>query len=439
MDDPLSSEISDLQGARVLFSVLLLMLSGFISGSEVAFFSIKPAHLEDPSKNLPDIAARRLRKLLDNPKLLLATLLTFNTFVNIALVVVSDPLFTGIEVQQGPASRLVLQVGLVSLAILLFGELIPKIFARRNPWPLAVAASFVFWPVVRFGGPLFQPLLWITRLLGPARSLRPGGLSRSELSAAIEITGVAHMPTTESRILKGIIHFGDKEVSSIMTPRVHVIGPDYSMNFPELLQFIKNNGFSRMPVFNSSPDAIMGILFIKDIIPHINEGPNFDWHSLIREPFFVPENMTALRLLREFQNRNLHMALVVDEHGGLSGLVTLEDIIEEVVGEIEDEHDEKSGHGQKIGEGLYIFDGSTMLSDFLKTCELPENFLEEKERSFDSLAGLVMEIAEKIPAVNEEFEWHHVRFKILKADERRIHKIQVRLLKKGSSSPTPVL
>lgn len=425
MDDPAASSFSQDDLSRLLISLVLLGLSGFISGSEVAFFSVRSTDLE--AEKSASRSPRRLQQILQNPPLLLAALLTMNTFINIALVVVSDPLFNRHFSEQEGAVRILFQVGVVSLAILIFGELIPKIIARRYPLKLAIFSCRFFYPLVYYGRPFFQPLLWLSKLAGTGRLPQSSALSRTELSDAMEITGVMEQPSPESRILKGIIDFGDKEISQIMTPRVHVAGPDYAFRYSELLEFIRQNGFSRMPVFKGSPDNVAGILVVKDLIPHLDEQDDFEWQRFIRPPFFVPENMTARRLLREFQHKNIHLAVVVDEHGGFSGVVTLEDIIEEVVGEIEDERDEKIGTGQKIGRDLYIFEGTTMISDFLKVCQLPDDYFSDLEADFDSLAGLVTEIAEKIPAANEEFTYKDLSFKVLKADERRIISLKVRI------------
>jgi len=321
-----------------------------------------------------------------------------------------------------------LQVGLLSFIILIFGELVPKIFARRSHYRLALAVAPFFYYIIQIGKPLFKPLLWTSKIVGTGYLRRSPRLSKTELSDAIEITGVSRQQTEESRILKGIINFGDKEVSSIMTPRVKVVGPDLKLNFEELLAYIRTHGFSRMPVFDGSPDSIAGILYIKDVIPYLKQGNEFNWSGLLKPPFFIPENMTARRLLQEFQNRNMHIALVVDEYGGLSGLVTLEDIIEEVVGEIEDEHDEVAGQGQKLSDNLFIFDGSVMISDFLKTCNLPDNFFDGRESHCDSLAGIIIELAERIPSPNEEINFKELIFHILKSDERRIWKVKVKIL-----------
>lgn len=401
----------------------------------MAFFSVRSTDLE--TDKITSRSLRRLQQMLENPPLLLAALLTMNTFINIALVVVSDPIFNRHFPEEESVVRLLFQVGVVSLAILIFGELVPKILARRYPLRLAMVSCRFFYPVVYYGKPLFLPFLWLSKLVGTGRPPQSAALSRSELSDAMEITGVTVQQSPEGRILKGIINFGDKEVSQIMTPRVQVAGPDYALRYGELLEFVRQNGFSRMPVFNGSPDNVVGVLVVKDLIPHLDEKDDFDWHRFIRPPFFVPENMTARRLLREFQHKNIHLALVVDEHGGFSGVVTLEDIIEEVVGEIEDERDEKTGTGQKIGRNLYIFDGATMISDFLKVCQLPDDYFNDLEADFDSLAGLVTEIAEKIPAANEEFVYKDLSFKVLKADERRIISLKVHIRRPENTQEKP--
>lgn len=435
MDDPAASPFSQDDLSRLLISLILLALSGFVSGSEVAFFSVRSSDLE--ADKVSSGTSRRLQHMLENPPLLLAALLTLNTFINIALVVVSDPLFNRHFPEQEEVLRFLFQVGIVSLAILIFGELVPKIFARRYPLKLALLSCRFFYPVVYYGKPLFQPLLWLSKLVGTGRFPQSSALSRTELSDAMEITGVTEHQSPESRILKGIIDFGDKEVSQIMTPRVHVAGPDYSMRYSELLEFIRQNGYSRMPVFKGSPDNVAGILVVKDLIPHLDEKDDYQWQRFIRPPFFVPENMTARRLLREFQHKNFHLAVVVDEHGGFSGVVTLEDIIEEVVGEIEDERDENIGTGKKISQDIYIFDGATMISDFLKVCQLPDDYFSNLEADFDSLAGLVTEIAEKIPAANEEYTYKDLSFKVLKADERRIISLKVRIQRPDNAQEKP--
>jgi gliding motility-associated protein GldE len=407
--------------------LILLFSSALVSASEIAYFSLSPMHLSKirlskSKKNL--IILHHLGK----PKELLATILIANNFINLAIIVISTYVTSRLfDLTHYPVLTFILQVIVVTVLILLFGEVMPKIYATQ--YPLKVAHIMA------------QPLLVLRRLLYPLslilvrstsvidkRLLKPGhNISRSDLSEAINITTDETTPEEEKKILKSIVRFGDMEVREIMKSRMDITAAEAKTSFTELLNTIVNSGYSRIPVYSESFDNILGILYVKDLIPHFGNDDRFNWISLLRPAFFIPENKMISNLLNEFQDRKIHMAVVVDEYGGTSGLVTLEDVIEEIVGEITDEFDVATGeiNYTKISDDQYIFEGKILINDLCKILEIDDAIFDDIKGESDTLAGLILELEGKIPEKAASIMYRNFVFKIEAADRRRIHKIRV--------------
>jgi len=407
--------------------ILLLICSALISGSEMAFFSMN-------TKQLEAINGKKKQKhqlvlhLLQQPQKLLATILISNNFINVTIVIISTYITINLFDLSGHyiLSFLVEFVVVTSL-ILLFGEMLPKIYSSQNPEKFAV---FMAQPM-SFLMKVFNPLSFImvrsTGIIEKKLAKKKQPVSFDDLSDAIEITSDANTQQQERKILKGIVKFGDTEVSGVMKPRIDVFAVEYQTGFAHLIKLIQFAGFSRIPVYHKTFDQIAGILYIKDLLQHLNADDTFEWQNLIRPPFYVPENKKISDLLTEFKEKKIHMAIVVDEYGGTAGIITLEDIIEEIVGEISDEYDEESEdiNFTKIDDNNYIFDGKTSLNDLAKKINLSDEFFNDIKGEAESVAGLILEITGKIPQKNEILEIKDLTFTILAADSRRIKKVKV--------------
>jgi putative hemolysin len=413
-------------------AVLLVLLAGsaMASGAEVAFFSLGPGQLHELrlKENPGDRAALYL---LDMPKRLLATLLIVNNFFNIAIVIIS----TFITNSLFDASRypywvtFLIQVVVVTSLILLLGEVMPKIYATRNSLKLARFLASPVRVAVRIFYPLSSLMVFSTNIIDKRISRKAYNVSMSELSDAIELTSGSSTPEEEKKILQGIVKFGDIEVKEIMKSRVDVTAVDIVTKFKDLLAIIVDAGYSRIPAYEDSFDHVKGILYIKDLLPHIGREDEFDWTSLLKDAFFVPENKKINDLLQEFQEKKIHMAIVVDEFGGTSGIVTLEDILEEIVGEISDEHDEPVGEIEftKLDDRNYLFEGKTSLNDLCKILDIEDDIFDEARGEADSLAGLILELMQKIPEKGEMIDYRYFIFTIKAVDKRRIKQVQVTL------------
>lgn len=411
----------------MLAMLILLICSAMISGSEIGFFSLGPQHLnllqESKTKT-----GKLILKLLDSPKRLLATILIANNFVNVAIVVLSSYIMAiGFNFSEFPILAFVIQVIVVTALILLFGEIMPKMYASVNP----VRFSFIMAGVLNLLVKLFYPfnvfLVRSTTFIDRRIAKKNYSISRSELSDAIELTADESTPEEGMKILQGIVKFGDIEVKEIMRSRVDVVALDMTASFSEVLNLIVTSGFSRIPVHEESFDNIKGILYVKDLLPHLERTEEFDWQNLLREAFFVPENKKINDLLKEFQEKKIHLAIVVDEYGGTSGLITLEDVLEEIVGEITDESD--SGTEEfvfnKIDEHTYLFEGKTTINDFCKILDINDEIFDEVKGESDSLAGLILELEGKIPEQGEETSYLNFTFKVVEVDLKRIKRIRV--------------
>ncbi|OFY91960.1 MAG: hypothetical protein A3K10_10900 [Bacteroidetes bacterium RIFCSPLOWO2_12_FULL_31_6] len=418
----------------LLVLITLLLFSALISGSEVAFFSLTPNEKE--TLNTSSSKAHQLiKKLLAKPKKLLATVLISNNFINVAIIILFSNIINSVIDFSAVPDWLNFSIQVVSITfiILLFGEVTPKVYATKHALKMAkIMAKPITFLILLFK-PISSLLIYSTGLIG--RNVKKKGLDVSveQLSQALELTEDIADDKDEHRILKGIVKFGDTNVKQIMKARVDVVSLEKNTNFKDVISTIINSGHSRIPVYEESFDKIIGLLYIKDLLAHINETADFNWNLLIRNPFFVPENKKLDDLLKEFQEKKIHLAIVVDEYGGTSGIVTLEDVLEEIVGEISDEFDTDDILYSKLDENTYIFDGKTGLNNIFKIVNIEdESIFNEVIKEADTLAGLVIEIAGKIPLKNEKVNFKNYSFIVEDSDKRRVKSI--RLIKNGFTS-----
>lgn len=405
-------------------AALLLVVSAFASGSEIAFFSLSPSDINemDPERKPKDSAIQKLR---DDNERTLATILVTNNFVNVTIIMLCNYVF-GKVIDFGNAYWLqfLCITVLLTFLLLLFGEIMPKVFARQNPLAFCrrvvngiLFARKIFWPV--------ETVLLKSRVIAE-RLLRNDThvLSVDELEQALELTDKDEI-RDEKSMLQGIIRFGDETVKEIMTSRKDVVDIDIKTPFSQVIKCIVENNYSRIPVYQDNSDNIRGVLYIKDLLLHIGKPDTFRWQSLIRPPYFVPETKKVDDLLREFQDNRVHIAIVVDEFGGTSGIVTLEDVLEEIVGEIHDEYDEDDKMYKRVNSNTYIFEGKTPLSDFVKILDVSDDEFSEIEGEADTLAGLMLEMKGDFPEVHEKFEYDNFCFEIMEVSERRIASVKV--------------
>ena len=413
-----------------LILIALLFLSALLAGSEVAFFSLNAdqrAALRESDN--PDEKA--VSALLDNPQQLLATLLIAINFVNIIFITLSNYLT---EMILGPQSVGTLLVTLfllfgVTFIITFFGELIPKVWAQQNNIRFATFSATLIQFFTLIFTPLSRSLLGISNLIEKRIVKKSYTLTAHELNHALEITTDENTTEQEKDILRGILNFGNTSVKSVMKARRDIVAFDTEMDFHELMDKINKNGYSRVPVFKETIDKIEGILYIKDLLVHVEEDENFDWISLLHQPFFVPENKKIDDLLYDFQEKRVHMAVVVNEYGETEGLVTMEDIIEEIVGEINDEFDDETVDYKRIDDQNYLFEAKTSLNDFCRVFDLEPVYFEKAKGESETLGGLMIELFGRIPNSGEELTWEDFQFKIQSVDARRVKKVKVCHLK----------
>ena len=416
-------------GIIVSFVILLILLlfSALISGSEVAFFSLTPSDLEKLNES-EQKSHKSILSLLRKPKRLLATILISNNFINVGIVILSTYIVHNLFNFNGIKEWVVIffEVGVITFILLLIGEILPKIYATKQGLKLA---TIMVYPI-SFLGSVFKPLssmlIYSTNLIDRRIKKKGHDISVDELSHALELTEDIDESEDEHKILRGIIKFGEISVKQIMKARVDVLAIDKTKPYNEVMETILDNGFSRLPVYEDSFDKIIGVLYVKDVLGYIQEENDFEWLKLIREPFFVPENKKLDDLLKEFQTKKVHLAVVVDEYGGTSGIVTLEDVLEEIVGEISDEFDDEDMIYSKLDENNYVFEGKTSLNDMCRILDIDDDHVfEEVRKDADSLAGLVIEIAGKIPKKNEKIKYKNFTFVVEAADKRRVKRIKV--------------
>jgi gliding motility-associated protein GldE len=412
----------------ILLVLLLLACSALISSSEVALFSLTPSQREQ-IRNAEDSSSRRIVDLLESPdketapKRLIATMLIANNTVNIAVVLLTETLLPH---SANPTwFEILLNVVLITFVIVLFGEVAPKVYATGHNLRVA---RFMSMPLI-FIRRIFTPLTWFlmqtsTLLENRLRNFTASNISVDELGHALELTQDDNRSVEEHRILEGIVTFGSKEVNQIMKPRTDIAAVWHSDTFEEVMQVVMEKGYSRLPVYADSPDHISGFLFVKDLLPHLDEK-ELDWHPLIRQPFFVPENKMIDDLLQEFQQSKIHLAIVVDEYGGTSGLVTLEDILEEIVGEISDEFDDEEKQYSKLDDRNYVFEAKMSLVDVYKILDIDGDIFDEARGDSSTLGGFVIEQAGRIPTKGEEIYFEGFIFRIESSDKRKINRIKI--------------
>jgi gliding motility-associated protein GldE len=413
----------------------LLALSAMVSGSEVAFFSLSPKMVRDLESQQSKLSMTIL-ELINAPRELLATILIFNNFINVAVILlsslISDRLFSPSDVQflgwmfSGGAQVFVVNVVLITFVLLVFGEVVPKVYAAREPLKL-----------LRFTAPLldlvntFLIKIKLTPLLVKSTNLfkinskvNSHNITVDDLQHALDLTSEEHSEPEDKKILEGVVKFGNTDVKQIMTPRVQAVLIEISTPFKEVVKIIRETHFSRIPIYSESIDQVKGVLYAKDLLPYLDRDA-MDWEPLIRPPFFVPENKKIDDLLKEFQNKKTHVAIVVDEYGGVSGLVALEDVIEEIVGDITDEFDDDELFYSKISKDCFIFEGQTSLINMYRALGVRGETFESEKGEADSVAGFVLEIAGRIPLKGESIKFGNCTFTIESADRRRIKSVKI--------------
>jgi gliding motility-associated protein GldE len=414
---PSASEV-----VAIILAALLLLASGFASASEIAFFSLSPSDKNEieEGKNPSD---EKINRLLANSERLLATILITNNFVNVTIIMLCNYFFMGIFEFSSPLVEFLILTVVLTFLLLLFGEIMPKIFSTQKTLAFARFAA----PGILFCEKIFYPvasaLMKSSTFLNKHMVKKSQNISVSELSQALDLTDKSEL-TEENKILEGIVRFGAETAKEVMTSRLDVVDLDIKTPFKEVIQCVIENAYSRIPVYSGSNDDIKGVLYIKDLLPHINEDDNFEWQSLIRPAYFVPETKMIDDLLRDFQKEKIHIAIVVDEFGGTSGIITMEDIIEEIVGEIHDEYDDEEKTYVTINDHTWIFEGKTQLIDFYRVTQVDEALFEPVSGDADTIAGLVLEIKGEFPKLHEKILYVGYEFEALEMDNRRIRKIK---------------
>ena len=398
-----------------------------MSGTEVAIFSLTPHDLNTINEENPK-KGKLLISLLEKPKKLLATIVITNNFFNLAIVILffrlSGNLFTSVL---SPYLKFGLEVLLVTFFILLFGEVVPKLYASRNSTRFSKRIAYPLFVLNRLLSPLSVPMREITLALNKRFGNKKSSFSVDQLSQALELTDYGDATQEEQKILEGIVSFGNTEVKQVMCPRIDIFALDIEETFTEIFPKIVDKGFSRIPVYRDNIDQVEGVLFIKDLIPHIDDD-DFEWQKIIREPFFVPENKKLDNLLKEFQGMKNHLAIVVDEYGGTSGLISLEDILEEIVGDISDEFDDEDIIYSKIDDKNFLFDGKISLKDFYRITDADEDEFEDAKGEAETLGGFILEISGNFPKKGQKITFNGNIFTIESIDRRRIKQIKVTLL-----------
>ena len=409
----------------ILITIVLLGLSAFASASEIAYFSLSPSDLSELSEERTE-QDKAINMLRDDSERTLATILITNNFVNVTIIMLCNYIFTSLVCfgEKAYWLQFLIVTVLLTFLLLLFGEIIPKVYSREDP--LAFCRRSVS------GILFFRRLFWIFESI----LLRSGFLaskvikndqqmlSVDELEHALELTDKNDIKE-EQKMLQGIVRFGDETVREVMTSRQDIVALNINSPFSDVLKSIVENNYSRIPVYQNNDDNIKGVLYIKDLLPHLDKPTSFKWQTLMRPPHFVPETKRLDDMMKDFKENKVHIAIVVDEFGGTSGLITLEDILEEIVGEINDEYDEEDTSYSKLNYNTYVFDGKTLLSDVTKILEVDDDYFSEIEGDADSLAGLLLEIKGDFPTMHERIEYRNFMFEILKVDGRRISKVKI--------------
>ena len=405
----------------IVLAGLLLLVSGFASASEIAFFSLSPSDLNaiDEKKHPSD---EKIRKLLDDTERLLATILITNNFVNVTIIMLCNFFFMSVFEFHSPIAEFLILTVILTFLLLLFGEIMPKIYSAQKTLAFCRFSAPGIWMFRSLFYPVASMLVRSTSFLNKHFARKNHNISVDELSHALELTDKAELKE-ENNILEGIIRFGGETAKEVMTSRLDVVDLDIRTPFKDVLQCIIENAYSRIPIYSENRDNIKGILYIKDLLPHLNKV-DFRWQSLIRPAYFVPETKMIDDLLRDFQANKIHIAIVVDEFGGTSGIVTMEDIIEEIVGEIHDEYDDEERTYAVLNDHTWVFEAKTQLTDFYKITKVDEEVFDEVAGDSDTLAGLLPELKGEFPALHEKVTYDHYEFEVLEMDNRRILKVK---------------
>jgi gliding motility-associated protein GldE len=396
-----------------------------MSGSEVAYFSLRPEDI-DRFKNSKDKKSLTVLKLYSKPEKLLSTILVANNTINITIVLLSAFLSTKIfSISPDSVLGFIVEAVIITFLLLFFGEIMPKVYASKNNVATALFMARQLTILEKIFSPITSLLIFSSSFVQKRTGTRKANISMDDLSDALELT--SDDLDEEEKILKGIVNFGNTNVSAIMCPRMDVTAVDIQSGFSQIIPVIISSGFSRIPVFSESFDNVKGILYAKDVLPYMKNPDSFKWQSLLRPPYFVPETKKINDLLKEFQVKKIHMAVVIDEYGGTSGIVTLEDILEEIVGEITDESDEDEVLYTKIDEKTFLFKGKILLNDFFRVLGYGDDPFEDVRGESETLAGLILELTGEIPEKNQTVKYRNFSFMIESADRRRIKEIRVEI------------
>lgn len=403
---------------------VLLICSALVSGAEVALFSLSQKDIDEAVQENVS-TGKILSNLLEKPKKLLATLLVANNFINIGVVILFSFIGGGLFASVSSAVlKFVLEVIVVTFLLLLFGEVLPKVYASRNNIKFAKLIAFPVLVLDKILSPISIPMRNATVYLHNKLGRQKNNFSVDQLSQALELTSSEETPSDEQKILEGIVSFGNTDTKQVMSPRIDVFALEITESFADIYAKIVEKGYSRIPVYRDNIDQIEGVLFVKDLLPHINKE-TFDWVTLLREPFFVPENKKLDNLLKDFQSMKNHLAIVVDEYGGTSGLVSLEDVIEEIVGDISDEFDDENIIFSQIDEHNYLFEGKINLKDFYRIINVDEEIFETKKGEAETLAGFILEIIGNFPKKGQKIAYENCVFTVETVDEKRVKQIKV--------------
>ena len=406
-----------------VMAALLLLVSGFASGSEISYFSLSPNDLAELDTEHSSVD-RNIVALREDSERTLATILIANNFVNVTIIMLCNYVFTSLVKFNAPWMKFVCITVILTFLLLLFGEIMPKVMGRQNPLAFCRRTTSGVLFMRKLFWPLENILLRSGSIAEKVVQAESRQLSVDDLEQALELTNKEEL-LGEQQMLQGIIRFGDETAKEVMTSRQDIVDLNITCSYDDVLKCIVENNYSRIPVYQDNDDNIRGVLYTKDLLPHLGKSSNFRWQSLIRPPYFVPETKKIDDLLREFQENKVHIAIVVDEFGGTSGLVTLEDILEEIVGEINDEYDEEEHTYTKLNYNTFVFEGKTLLSDFVKILQVDDDEFEDISGDADTLAGLLLEIKGDFPSMHEEIDYKHYTFEVIGIEERRLSRVKV--------------
>lgn len=406
-----------------VMAALLLLVSGFASGSEISYFSLSPNDLAELDTEHSSVD-RNIVALREDSERTLATILIANNFVNVTIIMLCNYVFTSLVKFNAPWMEFVCITVILTFLLLLFGEIMPKVMGRQNPLAFCRRTTSGVLFMRKLFWPLENILLRSGSIAEKVVQAESRQLSVDDLEQALELTNKEEL-LGEQQMLQGIIRFGDETAKEVMTSRQDIVDLNITCSYDDVLKCIVENNYSRIPVYQDNDDNIRGVLYTKDLLPHLGKSSNFRWQSLIRPPYFVPETKKIDDLLREFQENKVHIAIVVDEFGGTSGLVTLEDILEEIVGEINDEYDEEEHTYTKLNYNTFVFEGKTLLSDFVKILQVDDDEFEDISGDADTLAGLLLEIKGDFPSMHEKIDYKHYTFEVIGIEERRLSRVKV--------------